>query len=468
MIFKHWINPIFIGLLILFSLPIKLPALQQWIESIFLVTLPIKLSLYTLFLPPVAVLCLIWNRNRAKGIWRQLRWPLTIILFLFCWMWLGAIISDYLGLSLKHSGRYSILLLTFFAFLFALDSESSKCSSQLFSGIYFILMVLTFLDHYGQVSIEGILASLGMKIDLFHSGVGFFGTDWDRVRAMESIDNFIFMYPSSFFEHRNPYAIASVGVFFWGILNLKHSRFISSLVIISASWSLVISGSRNGLFTLILVLFLLLILAIRQNRHSQKIFVFALFITILLGVIFGTVDSETINRTKYSLNKLTSVRSYKDLEKMDLRFTMYRVSFEVAMRDGSIIGSGTKTSGHKMFDNSKDLASKYLPETRNSWAERYNSHNALLTIWIEMGWVGLLAVLLFLWLCFRPALRGSPLLMMPMLAVCVGQIFDYFVWEIFFMAFQSFFFAYFAAKMNFGESSSITETSATIDQQDEA
>jgi len=63
-----------------------------------------------------------------------------------------------------------------------------------------------------------------------------------------------------------------------------------------------------------------------------------------------------------------------------------------------------------------------------------------------MGWVGLIAVLIFLGLWFRPALRGPPLLMMPMLAVCVGQILDYFVWEIFFMAFQSFFFAHFAAK----------------------
>jgi hypothetical protein len=41
--------------------------------------------------------------------------------------------------------------------------------------------------------------------------------------------------------------------------------------------------------------------------------------------------------------------------------------------------------------------------------------------------------------------------MMPMLAVCVGQIFDYFVWEIFFMAFQSFFFAHFAATITFQE-----------------
>ena len=104
-----------------------------------------------------------------------------------------------------------------------------------------------------------------------------------------------------------------------------------------------------------------------------------------------------------------------------------------------------------MFDNSEDFASNFLSETRKYWAERYNSHNALLTIWIEMGWVGLIAVLLFLWLWFRPALRGPPLLMMPMLAVCVGQIFDYFVWEIFFMAFQSFFFAHFAATITFQE-----------------
>ena len=121
MTIKHWLNPIIIGLLILFSLPIKLPALQQWLESIFLVSLPIKLSLYTLFLPPVAVLCLIWNRRRAEAIWLQFRWPLIIILFLFCWMWLGAITSDYMKLALKHSGRYSILLLTFIDFPFWMD-----------------------------------------------------------------------------------------------------------------------------------------------------------------------------------------------------------------------------------------------------------------------------------------------------------------------------------------------------------
>ncbi len=135
-------------------------------------------------------------------------------------------------------------------------------------------MGLTFLDHYGQVSIVGIIENLGMKIDLYHSGVGNSSAEWESIRNVK--DNFIFMYPSSFFEHRNPYAIASVGTFFWGIYNLKRSRFISSLVIITAFWSLVIAGSRNGLLTFFLCLFLTLILTVRQTRYSRRIFVFAL------------------------------------------------------------------------------------------------------------------------------------------------------------------------------------------------
>jgi hypothetical protein len=100
-----------------------------------------------------------------------------------------------------------------------------------------------------------------------------------------------------------------------------------------------------------------------------------------------------------------------------------------------------------------------LDETRTA----YNSHNALLTIWIEMGWIGLLGVMLFLWLWFRPALRGPPQLFMPMLAVCVGQILDYFVWEIFLMAFQSFFFASFASTIYFVEGNSTTQSSDNSD-----
>jgi O-antigen ligase len=142
-----------------------------------------------------------------------------------------------------------------------------------------------------------------------------------------------------------------------------------------------------------------------------------------------------------------NVKTYNDLEKLDIRFVIFLSALELGIAEPPILGSGTKTFGHEVFSKSSNLGQF----NNDYYRTRLNSHNAPLTIWIEMGWVGLIAVLLFLWLWFRPALRGPPLFMMPMLAVCVGQILDYFVWEIFFMAFQSFFFAHFAATITFQE-----------------
>ena len=439
---KPWINPLLVGLLILFSLPLKLPALQQTLESLLSFSFPIRLSLYTLLLPPVALFSMVWNRKRAFEIWQKLQLPLILLAFLFCWMWLGAIMSEYPKIALKHSGRYSIYLLTFLAFLFALERDSLKKCGQIFTGIYVILMALTFLDLHGKTNIPALLAENGLHIDLFFRGAA----------------------PSSFFENRNPYAVISVGVFFWSLANLRHSWILSSLAIAAASYSIVIAGSRNGILTLVLCLLFLLFLTFKQIRKARAAFIIVLVAAVAVGIGYYSLKSQTISRTNASLNRLLNVNTYQDLERMEVRFIIFRAALNLGLAEPPILGSGTKTFGHEVFSKSKDIA-----HLNNSlYKNTFNSHNAPLTIWIEMGWVGLLAVLLFLWLWFRPALRGPPLIMMPMLAVCVGQILDYFVWEIFFMAFQSFFFAYFAAKMNFGESSSITETSATIDQQDEA
>ena len=439
---KPWINPLLVGLLILFSLPLKLPALQQTLESLLSFSFPIRLSLYTLLLPPVALFSMVWNRKRAFEIWQKLQLPLILLAFLFCWMWLGAIMSEYPKIALKHSGRYSIYLLTFLAFLFALERDSLKKSGQIFTGIYVILMALTFLDLHGKTNIPALLAENGLHIDLFLRGA----------------------LPSSFFENRNPYAVISVGVFFWNLANLRHSWILSSLAIAAASYSIVIAGSRNGVLTLVLCLMFLLILTFKQIRKARTAFIIVLVAAVAVGIGYYSLKSQTISRTNASLNRLLNVNTYQDLERMEVRFIIFRAALNLGLAEPPILGSGTKTFGHEVIGKSNALAHI----NNDYYRTRFNSHNAPLTIWIEMGWVGLLAVLLFLWLWFRPALRGPPLIMMPMLAVCVGQILDYFVWEIFFMAFQSFFFAYFAAKMNFGESSSITETSATIDQQDEA
>ena len=228
MVLKQWINPLLVGLLILFSMPLKLPALQQMLESLLSFSFPIRLSLYTLFLPPVALFSIVWNKNHTAEIWQKLRLPLIVIAFLFCWMWLGAIMSDYPKIALKHSGRYSIYLLTFLAFLYALNRDSLKKSGQIFTVIYVLLTALTFLDWHGQMRISDLLSDNGLDID-------FFLNDYRQV--------------TSFFENRNPYSVVSVGVFFLSLANLRHSWILSSLGLITSLYSLDIALSRNGIFT---------------------------------------------------------------------------------------------------------------------------------------------------------------------------------------------------------------------------
>ncbi len=440
---KQWINSILVGLLILFSLPLKLPALQQMLESWFSYSFPIRLSLYTLFLPPVALFSIVWNRKRTIEILEKFSLHLSVLVFLFGWMWLGAFLSEYPNIALKHSGRYSIYLLTFLAFLFALNRESLKKSGQIFTGIYLILIVLTYLDWSRQLSVLGLLADLGLSIDLFES------------REL-TLDNEVTYGPTSFFENRNPYAIASVGVFFWSLASLRHYLILSSLGIVAALYSIVIADSRNGVLTLVICLLFLLILTLKHIRKTRTVFILddisKLFLLLVSAIVVGIgcnyIYSQTLKRIgQEKLTQLSNVKTYKDLEKFDLRFVIFRSALELGISNPPILGSGTKTFGNEVFSKSKDMAFLNSPWYKNA----FNAHNALLTIWIEMGVVGLIAVLFFLWIWLRLALRGPPLLMMPVLAVCVGQILDYFVWEIFFMTFQSFFFAHLAATITFQE-----------------
>jgi len=317
--------------------------------------------------------------------------------------------------------------------LFALDRNSIKKCGQIFTAIYVFLMALTFLDRHGNISIPDLISDYGLHIDLFDGG-------WPPV--------------TSFFENRNPYAVASVAVIFWSLANMRHSLVLSSLGLGAALYSIMLTGSRNSLFTLVICLLILSYLTLRKSRTQSTILAFVLAISLAVGMGFYSLQSMTITRTISSIKKLLNVESYKDLEKFDIRFTIFRAALEFGTTNPPILGSGTKTFGHEVFTKAKDV--DFLNNIY--YKDHFNSHNPLLTVWIEMGWVGLIAVLIFLCLWFRPALRGPPILFMPMLAVCVGQIFDYFIWEIFFMAFQSFFFAHYASSIYFVGSKNIVLT----------
>jgi hypothetical protein len=75
---------------------------------------------------------------------------------------------------------------------------------------------------------------------------------------------------------------------------------------------------------------------------------------------------------------------------------------------------------------------------------RYHAHNALLTIWVELGYVGLILSLGFLlhWLIRH---QCSIFIFGGVLVLCIGQLLDYFIWQITFMTIQSLIFVLMAA-----------------------
>jgi O-antigen ligase len=84
--------------------------------------------------------------------------------------------------------------------------------------------------------------------------------------------------------------------------------------------------------------------------------------------------------------------------------------------------------------------------------ESWNAHNALLTIWVEMGWIGLFLALGFVASWFWKFRRASMWHLASVLILCLGQILDYFIWQITFMTVQSLIFVLMAASSNYGSS----------------
>ena len=215
---------------------------------------------------------------------------------------------------------------------------------------------------------------------------------------------------------RQPYAVASVAVLFLCLANLRHSLFLSSVGIGAALYSIILVGSRNGIFTLVICLLFFLVLTFKKIRKVQTTFILVLAAAIVVGIGYYSIYSQTAKRIGQSkLNQLWNIDTYKDLEKLDIRFTIFRAALESGMRNPPILGSGTKTFGHEVFSKSfldeivqPEIKGNIIYLKDGTFRDKWNSHNFLLTVWIEMGWVGLIATMIFLWLCCLLYTSPSP------------------------------------------------------------
>ena len=164
----------------------------------------------------------------------------------------------------------------------------------------------------------------------------------------------------------------------------------------------------------------------------------------LMGQIYLNF-SQRGHRTMARLNQ--SIQTL-DFEKFDPRIGLFRLAVEYGIQNPSFLGVGVKNFGYAV---SEEATGQWASAFR-SYNEQWNAHNALLTIWIEMGWVGLFLALGFLTSWFWRFRRASFWLMASVLTLCLGQILDYFIWQITFMTVQSLIFVLMAASSNYGSS----------------
>ncbi len=415
-----------------FSLPLKTPAIQSFLESIIQISFPIQLSTYTLFLPMWLGIAVLIHLLRIPEAWRQLKVPLLLMAMLFVWMWVGAWFSEWRGHSLKHAGRYTIHFLVFLTLLLLVNRQNIRSMTAALLGWFLVVSGLTVAEQlFADWQLQSWFTSIGLGLEL-HAPLSYNGL-------------------SSLFENQNPYGIVSVGLLGISLFGVVQRQWILGIAGAFASvWGIVLSGSRNAALILIIyVLFIFLVnfcRAASRNKHYRKIFIGTSVLLIVVTVITSVFNPRVVMKSQQSWEELQLVREFAQLEEIDPRFALYRMAVEYGLQHHSLFGVGVKSFGYAVSEEASGPMASMLQNANETW----NAHNALLTIWVEMGWVGLFLALGFLTSWFWKCRKASLWLMASVLTLCLGQILDYFIWQITFMTVQSLIFVLMAASSNYG------------------
>ncbi len=414
-----------------FSLPLKTPAIQSFLESILQISFPIQLSTYTLFLPMWLGITVLIHLLRIPEVWNQLKIPLLLMAMLFVWMWLGAWFSEWRGHSLKHAGRYTIHLLVFLTFLLLVRSQNFRSMTAVLLGWFLVVSGLTMAEQlFADWQLQSWFASIGLGLEL-HSNVRSGGL-------------------SSLFENQNPYGVISVallGISLFGVLQ-KH-WFLGIAGALASVWGIVLSGSRNAILILIIYAVLRLLAqfgsATNRKKHYWKIFGGIDLFLIGVSVITLIFNPRVMVKSQQTWEELQFVSEFSQLEDIDPRFALYRMAIEYGIQHPSFFGVGVKSFGYAVSEEASGPMASVFQNANESW----NAHNALLTVWVEMGWIGLFLALGFVASWFWKFRRSPMWLLASVLILCLGQILDYFIWQITFMTVQSLIFVLMAASSNY-------------------
>lgn len=326
---------------------------------------------------------------------------LWIVLILFySWVWIAAILSDWRAIALHHTLKYSIYAIALCAFVALL-----RAIPQTSNADKIVLSILTL------IGMGGFLEQAFPNNELIN----------------------LFSYPDSYPRIRsivqgpNPFgvlmAISGIITLLWNRDRsyLPRQYWVYPFIILIA-----LSGSRNGWLVFAIGLVLVRIKNFISVRLATNLFLFLIICLLLiqpsserlLPQLWAQLRTPqaAIAQTS-SINLATLHPPAVPHTSIDDRFILWQKATEIALEhpiSGVGVGVFQEVFCHQIYGHS-----------------RFNTHNLFLSIWVELGIVGIVLSLLTLAILSRIAITDHKTLLncIPLILFLGSQMVDYFIYE---------------------------------------
>lgn len=363
----------------------------------------IDFGIHYLLFNSLALTVVMFQWRRIPQLWQQHRNIIILWLSIFCWMWMSAFFSPFLGTAIRYSIKYTSYFLLFFSFL-----------------------LLTF-----QLVLPGFYYRCLFYFSLAIVGFGFLEFFHPDLKIFQ-----LLKYPSfhpqiaSLLQNPNQFgclmAIFGISSFiFWNIKLIRNVEFyLSELVFII---SLALSGSRNGWLVFILGI---LFCSFYRVINSKKLALVAG--VLVLTLLMVPVSSYKLGFTARQLSMPTTVSTLKSAIPSPSgtalsRFTLWKAAIQqISERPltGIGIGNFAEQIGVQVFGK-----------------KGFHAHNLFLNLSAEQGLIGLGLFLTFLVLLSQTLKMDDALVVIPITLFLLSQIFDVFTEDYTFTTIELFFLA---------------------------
>lgn len=336
-------------------------------------------AVHNILIPFFCILLIILHHDKIKGVIDANRAIFVIMTFLYLWMWISAYSSDYPSTALKYCLKYSFYPVIFIAFLLhGYDNTTNKTYRIIF---YFLIMLGLF----------GIVEAANPYLRIF--------------QMMRPQGDFL-PRVASLMQNPNPFGVLmSLGVVLTVLLKKygKISRFEFLAATLLFIVSIVLSGSRNAMVTVvmgIIILFIYRIITPNRKMLLAGIGICVSAAVLTVGVLTYEYPGALRDTTEHLLKG-----------NIESRMLLYREAI-AQIAQHPVAGVGIEVF-------SKHIAVQFTGD------DGLHTHNIILQLFAELGIVGLSLSIVLAFFLIRNANYRNPLIAAPLLVILSAQIFDF-------------------------------------------